>query len=278
NSPVAFNRILSGQQFWDGRAGSLEEQAIGPIGSPIEMGSTHDQCVETLAAIPAYRIQFDRVFADGVTIENVGRAIASFERVIVTGPSAWDQHDRLARFEKAFAEDLADPEYLAEEEPELLAEHAELRAASEQQPMSDSAERGAALFFASRSGCAVCHVGANFTDELYHNLGVGYGSPSRGDGPDLGRFEVTGEEQDRGAFKTPTLRNVADTGPYMHDGSQQTLAEVVAWYNKGGHANDHLSDKIKPLGLTAVEQADLVAFMESLTCRLPAVERGRLPR
>src|SRR5690606_17744201 len=114
---------------------------------------------------------------------------------------------------------------------------------------------------------------ANFTDELYHNLGVGM----EADEPDLGRYVVTNDDADRGAFKTPTLRNVAQTAPYMHDGSQQTLEEVIAWYNKGGHPNEYLSAEIEPLNLTEQEQADLVAFLKALTGRLPKVESGRLP-
>ncbi|MFN9911648.1 MAG: cytochrome-c peroxidase, partial [Pirellulaceae bacterium] len=95
--------------------------------------------------------------------------------------------------------------------------------------------------------------------------------------PDLGRFEQTKQEKDRGAFKTPTLRNIAQSGPYMHDGSQKTLEEVVDWYDKGGHPNPFLSDKIKKLGLTAQEKADLVEFMKALTGPLPKMEMARLP-
>ena len=277
NSPVAYNRLLSPKQFWDGRAATLEEQAVGPIENPVEMGNTHEACVKTLAANEVYRFQFEQLFDDGVTIENVGKALASFERVIVTGPSPWDYHDQLARFIKAFDEDLEDPEYLAEEEPELLEEYQQLQAGVATHPLSAAAKRGAELFFATRSGCTQCHAGANFTDEEYHNLGVGFDTLAEGEQPDWGRYQETGGEKHRGAFKTPTLRNVALTAPYMHDGSQKTLAEVMDWYNKGGHPNPYLSEKIKPLKLSPAELADLVAFMESLTGRLPKVERARLP-
>lgn len=112
------------------------------------------------------------------------------------------------------------------------------------------------------------------SDEQYHNLGVGMDAEE----PDLGRFEVTKEEKMRGAFKTPTLRNVALTAPYMHDGSQATLEEVMAWYNKGGHKNPWLSDKVKVLNLTEQELADVVEFMkQGLTGDFPEVETGRLP-
>jgi cytochrome c peroxidase len=117
-------------------------------------------------------------------------------------------------------------------------------------------------------------VGANFADEKYHNLGVGMAAEK----PDWGRFEFTGEEKDKGAFKTPTLRNVAQTAPYMHDGSQKTLREVVEWYAKGGHPNPFLSDKVKKFEVTDQEIDDLVAFMEALTGDLPQVETARLPQ
>ncbi|MFG0287503.1 MAG: cytochrome c peroxidase [Rhodopirellula sp. JB044] len=269
NSPVSFNRILSRHQFHDGRAGTLEEQAVGPIENPIEMGNTHEVCVQTLGAIPAYKIQFDHIFDDGLTIENVGRAIATFERSVVTGPAPYDYYAPLATFEKTFADDL---EYL-DEEPELAEQYKRLKEEAAKNPMSESAIRGMELTF-GKANCTVCHAGANFTDEQFHNLGVGMD----GDEPDLGRYEVTKEEKDRGAFKTPTMRNVADSAPYMHDGSQKTLEEVVDWYDKGGHPNPWLSDKMKVLKLTDGEKADLVAFMvEGLTSDFPVIETGRLP-
>ena len=138
--------------------------------------------------------------------------------------------------------------------------------------MSDSAKRGRDLFF-GKAQCTACHAGANFTDEQYHNLGVGMDKEM----PDLGRFDTTGEEKDKGAFKTPTVRNVVLSAPYMHDGSQATLEEVVEWYDKGGHPNPHLSEKVKKLDLTDEEKKDLVDFMKALTGEFPKVERGRLP-
>ncbi|WP_146579461.1 cytochrome-c peroxidase [Neorhodopirellula pilleata] len=269
NSPVSFNRILSKAQFHDGRAGSLEEQAVGPIANPIEMGNTHEVCVQTLAKIPAYKAQFEAIFDSGVNIDNVGKALATFERAIVTGPAPYDYYAPLANFEKAFADDL---EFI-DEDPELAARYKELKDAAAANPMSESAIRGMELTF-GKANCTACHAGANFTDEQYHNIGVGM----QGDEPDLGRFVVTQDDKDRGAFKTPTMRNVADSGPYMHDGSQKTLEEVIDWYDKGGHANPWLSDKMKVLNLSVSEKADLVAFMvEGLTSEFPVIETGRLP-
>lgn len=274
NSPVSYNRILSAAQFWDGRAPSLEAQAIGPIANPIEMGFTHDACVARLKGIEGYRLQFEKIFPqEGLTIQTVGKAIASFERVIVSGTSPADHDEALVAFEKQYKDLLADLKGFKEDEPDAYAKYQELKAAATARPVSAAARRGRELFFGQKAGCTACHVGANFTDEKYHNLGVGMDKPM----PDLGRFDQTKDPKDRGAFKTPTIRNVALSAPYMHDGSQKTLEEVVEWYDKGGHPNPHLSDKIKKLGLTTQEQADLVAYMKALTGPFPKVEMGRLP-
>ncbi len=274
NSPIAYNRLLSREQFWDGRASTLEDQAIGPIANPIEMGSTHEACVECLAGIPGYKLQFDAIFEDGITILNVGKALATFERVLVTGPTPYDYENDLRNFNRLFADDVEDLDALREDAPELYEQYTTLTRAVEQNPMSESAKNGMTLFF-GKANCTACHVGANFTDEQYHNIGVGM----EADEPDLGRYEVTKEEKDRGAFKTPTLRNVALSAPYMHDGSQATLEEVMKWYNIGGHKNPWLSDKMKPLNLTEQELKDVVAFMvEGLTGEFPMVQSKRLPQ
>ena len=264
NSPVSFNRILSGKQFWDGRVDSLEAQAVGPIANPIEMGFTHEGVVKRLGEIPVYKKQFDKIFGE-LSIDRVGEAIAAFERTLVTGPSPYDYHEELLPFAKLDAEDIAEDE-------ELAATFAAANAAAEAHPMSESAKRGRELFF-GKANCTACHVGANLADEKYHNLGIGMDKAE----PDLGRFAVTKDAADTGAFKTPTVRNVALTAPYMHDGSVATLEEVVAWYDKGGHPNPHLSDKIKPLNLGDEEEADLVEFMKACTGPTPAVQTGRLP-
>ncbi len=274
NSPVSYNRILSKAQFWDGRAATLEEQAKGPIANPIEMGFTHKGCVDSLSAVEGYKLQFGKIFpGEGLTIDTIAKAIASFERTLVTGPSPADYYEPLATFEKQFKDDLADVEAFKADDPVTYGRYVALKNASNEHPLSESARRGRDLFFSQNANCTACHVGANFTDELYHNLGVGMEREK----PDLGRFDQTKADKDRGAFKTPTVRNVALTGPYMHDGSQKTLEEVVEWYDKGGHANPHLSDKIKKLGLTVQEKADLVAYMKALTGEFPKVLTDRLP-
>jgi len=265
HSPASLNRILSGPQFWDGRAESLEAQAVGPIANPIEMGFTHEGVVKRLGEMPVYKRQFETIFGE-LTIDRVGQAIAAFERVLVTGPSAYDYGEQL----RAFAG--LDPDDIAEDE-ELAAKYAAAKAAVEAHPMSEEATRGREIFFSEKGNCTACHVGANLADEKYHNIGIGMAAAE----PDLGRFVVTKDPKDTGAFRTPTIRNVALNPPYMHDGSVATLEEVVEWYDKGGHPNPSLSDKIRPLKLTAQEKADLVEFMKACTGPTPTVEVSRLP-
>lgn len=274
NSPASYNRILSDVQFWDGRAATLEEQAKGPIANPIEMENTHEACVASLNKIEGYKLQFEKIFPDeGLNIETVAKAIAAFERVIVTDTSPADRYEALLSFEKAYKDYVDDPKAFEEDEPDAFKEYLSLKKAVAAAKVSDSAKRGRDLFFSEKSNCTACHVGANFTDEKFHNIGVGMDKKM----PDLGRYLVTKDEKDKGAFKTPTIRNVAQTAPYMHDGSQKTLEEVVEWYAKGGHPNPHLSDKIKKLDLTAQDKKDLVEYMKALTGDFPKVEHARLP-
>jgi len=237
------------------------------------MANTHERAVMTVRGIEGYRLQFERIFPDeGLTIDTIAKAIASFMKVIVTGPSSLDYYETLRNAENACPtkKDLAELEL---EAPDVYVKYESAKLAAERHPMSDSAQRGRELFFGNRGGCAACHVGPNLTDEKYHNLGVGMDAEK----PDLGRFEHTKDEKDTGAFKTPTIRNVALSAPYMHDGSLQTLEEVVEWYDKGGHANKHLSNKIKKLNLSEQEKSDLVEFMKACTGEFPKVNMGRLP-
>ena len=225
-------------QFWDGRAQTLEEQALGPIHNPVEMGETLEHVVRKLNAITGYHAQFRRVFGTGVTADGIAKAIAAFERTVLSGPSPYD------RF-----------------------------VAGDRTAMSDAAVRGLTLFDGA-AGCNACHVRPMFSDQSFHNIGVGMDRAN----PDVGREAVTNDPADRGKFKTPALRNVALTWPYLHDGSAATLDDVVELYDNGGVPNPTLDPRIAPLGLTVAQKKDLVAFLQSLTGTLPRIERPALPK
>jgi len=262
SAPTVVNRILGATQFWDGRAASLEEQAVGPIANPIEMGFTHEEAVARVNAIPGYALQFEAVFGGPATIDGIGKAIAAFERTILSGASKNDYFEQALPFFEYEPDEDEDPAFLARMEQVLLLE--------ETHRMSLQAERGRELFF-GEAGCSACHVGQDLTDELFHNIGIGTGV-------DAGRVAVTGDEKDTGAFKTPSLRNIVLTAPYMHDGSLETLMDVVRHYNLGGDGNAHLSDKVFALNLTEQEMQDLVRFMEeALTGTVTEVEVPDLP-
>lgn len=263
NPLPAINRLFSQHQFWDGRANSLEDQPASPIKNPFEMNTSPEACTARVAAIEGYRLQFEAIFGE-VSFENICRALACFQRVLVTGPSPWDYHRELRRY------DGRDVKQLSAEE---LSAYEYLRAGAAADPMSAAALRGEELFFSDRTGCSWCHSGPNLTDESFHNLGAGMDQPE----PDWGRYGITKRDRDRGAFKTPTLRNVANTPPYMHNGQFKTLDQVVRWLVKGGYPNEHLSAELRPLDLSLHEQRDLVEFLRSLTGPLPPVQSGRLP-
>jgi cytochrome c peroxidase len=268
NSPTVMNRIFGTKvQFWDGRAASLEEQSLGPIQNPIEMGFNLDELVERLKGIDGYRLCFETIFKDEsgpgqVSASNIAKAIASFERTVLVGESPYDYFNQAEPYRKLSQDDLDD-------DPELAAKAKAAFAAAAAHPISESARRGRDLFF-GKANCTACHAGVNFADELFYNIGVGE--------KDLGRVVVTKNETETGAFKTPTVRNVALTAPYMHDGSQKTLMEVVEHYDKGGAPNPHLNQRMKKLGLTPQEKEDLVAYMqEGLTGTLPDIRAPKLP-
>ena len=225
SAPTVINRAYSLAQFWDGRAATLEEQVKGPIANPIEMGNTHDAMVTSLKGTAGYRPLFEQAFGSPeITVDRVAQAIATFERTVLSGNSRYDRYK-----------------------------------AGEKKAMSAAQVRGMRIFF-DKAKCDSCHEGINFTLNAYANLGVGTDKRD----PDVGRFSVTKDPADWGAFKTPTLRDVARTGPYMHDGSLLNLHQVVNFYDKGGTPNKNLDKKIKPLHLSEQDKDDLVAFLEAL--------------
>jgi cytochrome c peroxidase len=239
NSPTVINTAFNLFQFWDGRAKSLEEQAVGPMANPVEMAHTLEGVEKRIAAIEGYKPYFRDAFGgEEVTIDRIAKAIASYERTVLSGNSAWDRFiyggDKTA--------------------------------------LNESAQRGLTLF-EGKALCTRCHVGFNLTDGIFHNLGVGMSAAD----PDLGRFNETKVEKDKGAFKTPTLRDISRTAPYMHDGSVKTLEEVVELYNKGGEPNTWLDTKMEPLNLTDSEKKDLVEFLKALDGDWAVPEEPRLP-
>lgn len=225
-------------QFWDGRAGSLEEQALGPIHNPIEMGETLENVVRKLNSIPGYKAQFQEVFGTDANTDGIAKAIAAFERTIVSGPSPYDSY--IAGNKKAL-----DP----------------------------GAVRGLDLFN-GKAHCSACHNSPAFSDQGFHNLGVGY---KGGQFADVGRIKVTEKPSDLGRFKTPGLRNVALTWPYLHDGSERTLMDVINFYDRGGVPNPNLDPMMLPLHLSDGEKLDLEAFLNALTGPVPVVNPPTLP-
>ncbi len=238
-SPTIFNTGLIPLQFWDGRAGSLEEQALGPIINPVEMAETHENVVKKLGKIKGYQQQFRAVFGTEVNLQGIAEAIAAYERTVVSTDSAFDKY-----------------------------------VLGDTTAMEEAAVRGMALF-KGKARCILCHNGPNFTDNLFHNLGVPQAGPMK---EDLGRFSVTRQEKDKGAFKTPTLRSISETAPYMHDGVFTTLEEVMDFLDQGGGHNPNLSPLLKPLGLSTDEKGELVAFLKALTGAPIKFEMPKLPK
>jgi cytochrome c peroxidase len=233
NSGTILDAAYMDFQFWDGRAKTLEEQSLGPIHNPVEMGSTLEDVIRKLGAVEGYRTQFKAVFGTDVTTDGIAKAIAAFERTVLSGPSP---HDRYV--------------------------------AGDRSAMPVAAVRGMRLFN-GKARCRTCHGGPMLSDQGFHNIGVGMDRPQ----PDIGREAVTKDPKDRGRFKTPSLRNVALTWPYMHDGSVRSLADVVEFYDAGGVRNPTLDIFVMPLELTDDERKDLVAFLEALTGSLPKIDR-----
>jgi cytochrome c peroxidase len=255
NSPSVLDAAFLSEQFWDGRAPTLEAQAVLPIINPVEMAMPDHAAVEKkLAGIAEYGPLFKAAFGDAkTTIARVGQALASFERTLVSLDAPIDR-------------------FLA----------------GDQSAISDSAKRGWELYN-NKARCSSCHAHTSvfplFTDEKYHNIGVaakavdfeGLARQVQGHPENiaklahepalnqLGRFLVTKQQQDIGAFKTEQLRNIALTAPYMHDGSEPTLASVIEFYNRGGNPNPWLDGGMRPLNLTDQEKADLVALLETFT-------------
>jgi cytochrome c peroxidase len=240
NAPTILNAAYLPFLFWDGRAITLEQQAGSPIVNPVEMkNESHKTAVTRLKRDPAYSQLFVQAFGSPeITIGRVEKALASFERTALSGNSPFDRYqyggDRTA--------------------------------------LTPAQVRGLAVFIdPTRGNCAVCHTltarNALFTDGQFHNTGEGV--TDAGEFSDVGRYHETKVATDTGAFLTPTLRNVARTAPYMHDGHMKTLQQVVDFYAGQGNSNPYLDPEMKRIHLSGEDRADLVEFLESLTGEMP---------
>ena len=216
--PTIVNRAWGESFFWDGRIATLEAQVLQPIVAELEMDLTIDSAVDRLRSTSAYPAAFRETFGRDVNGDDLARALAAYVRTIQAGASPYDRY-----------------------------------VWGESDALSPDAQAGLDLF-RGRANCTACHVGPNLTDEDFHNTGVFWGQHPY----DPGRFTVTEMTEDIGKFKTPTLREVARTAPYMHDGSIATLEDVVDFYTDGGRPNPFLDDEVRPLRLTDDEKAALV--------------------
>jgi cytochrome c peroxidase len=238
NAPTIINAAYAKAQFWDGRAATLEEQALGPIANPVEMGHDIPAMIQDLSKVREYKELFRKAFgSEEVTKEGVAKAIAAFERTILSGNSPYDRYQ-----------------------------------AGDKLALNAAQKRGMELFEAN---CAACHSAPLFSNYQYYNAGVGGDKHE----PDPGRKKVTGKDSDLGKFRVPSLRNVAETWPYFHDGSAAKLEDAVALMAAGGKDNPNLSSILKGVReakLTADNCKDLVEFLKSLSGEVPQVELPKL--
>lgn len=235
-TPTVLNLAWSELMFWDGRASSLEEQALGPVQSTVEMNLPIEKMLGKLEDIRAYKPLFEKAYpGEGITKDTVAKAIATYERTIVSGSAPFDHWVN-----------------------------------GDSNAISANAKRGFILFN-EKALCSKCHSTWRFTDDGFHDIGVA--------GVDEGRGKILPDiPVMKFAFKTPTLRNIDQRAPFLHDGSEKTLEDVVEFYNLGGKASRvERSDGIKPLGLSPTEKADLVAFLKTLTSKDPDVVVPILP-
>lgn len=219
------NLAWATSQFWDGGVPTLELQVIAPIENPLEMDNTIGEVLNRLGADPTYVAAFTEAYGRGPDLHTLTHAIAAFERTLISDQSPFDR-------------------FVTGEDPSAL---------------SPAAVRGMTLFFGEKAECFHCHSGNLLSDFTFQNNGL-YANY-----PDAGRFNVTNNPQDIGKFKTPSLRNVAITAPYMHDGSIATLEDVIRHYESGGKGHVNQNPLVRPFALTDQERADLLAFLNALT-------------
>ena len=246
NTPTLYNVGFYKEWYWDGRAATLEAQIKaawrGQMGAD-DMVSA--EIAKTINGIEGYKTAFMSAMGGEATPDNIVQALASFVRTIRSEDSAWD------KFEKG-----------------------------DKTAVSDEVRAGFEIFRAeNKAQCSLCHTPPLYSDKLYHNIGIGQDKPM----PDTGRGKILADKQDpgadamMGAFKTPSLRSVTDTGPYFHDGSAKTLDEAVSTLLKGGIDNPHKDEKLKARTITAPEKGALIAFLKALSPTPAKFERPKLP-
>ncbi|MBL8345324.1 MAG: c-type cytochrome [Rubrivivax sp.] len=240
-TPTIVNVAYNTQFMWDGRKKSLEDQALGPMKTPEEMRTDFAAAVHLLGSIDGYVAMFAKAFpGEAIGEETIAKAIAAFERTVVSKDSRFDRW-----------------------------------VAGDRKAITAQEYRGYQVFIdPERGNCAKCHSGPNFTDNGYHNIGL---KQIEGKA-DEGRFKIRAVASMKGAFKTPTLRDIALTAPYFHDGSAATLMDVVEHYDRGGDDKSNLSKDVRPLNLTSADKQDLVAFLMALDGRPVAVAIPPLPQ
>ncbi len=240
-SPTVINTAYNSIQMWDGRKKDLEDQATGPMEASVEMNSDFTRMFKFLNNSKGYKAAFAKAYPEeGISKDTIAKAIASYERTIISNDSPFDRWIK-----------------------------------GDEKAMTEQQVRGFSVFTDPAKGnCAICHSAPNFTDDGFHNLGL---ASSAGEDADPGRFAHKPIKILKGAFKTPTLRDVSLTAPYFHDGSAETLMDVVEHYARGGVVKEHLSPNIRKLDLTQQDKEDLVAFMEALTTEHEPVALPVLP-
>jgi cytochrome c peroxidase len=222
--------------YWDGRADTLEKQVLAAWKG--QMGGDPDKAAAEIGKVEGYKKLFKDAFAkDDITGDDIVKALAAFVRSLRSGNSPFD------KFQKG-----------------------------DKTAASEAAARGWELF-RNKAGCAQCHAPPLYTDNQFHNVGVGYDKPE----PDVGRSKVTNDDKDKGRFKTPTLRSITLHAPYFHDGSAKTLEEAVDYMLKGGRKNDNLDQALKPVELTPEERTDLLEFLKSLEGEKVPFEKPAIP-
>ncbi|MBK8253054.1 MAG: c-type cytochrome [Polyangiaceae bacterium] len=240
HSPTLLNVGYNDLWYWDGRSETLEKQILAAWKG--QMGAEPEKIADAIGKIPGYEVQFKTVFGANATGDTIVKALAAFVRTIRAGDAPWDKYTKDA---------------------------------SDKSKEAEASRRGFALF-RGKAGCAACHAPPMFTNNDFHNVGIGFDKDVKE--PDLGRGKITNKKEDNGKFKVPTLRNVGTHPPYFHDGRAATLDEAIDYMLSGGLPNENLDKQLKKITLTKAEREDLVAFIRSLESPAEPFKAPTLPQ